>query len=193
MTERSNYNFPLWNSVFSSTPTVFWLQVSMQAPQLTYDQLWSKSIALFFCLSPLATHFSCTHPNKCKNALHCTSSWKQQGYLGTALPEVKKKRSNNGEAKLPVDHKVRCGKMITDINKLLWAVEGNTVVAGEIDRLERVHIFISEPCSLIFPPSSLGEGGRGRLFFSAWFLSFRQGPNGFSCWYQLPWSWEWQF
>lgn len=86
---------------------------------------------------------------------------------GDCITEVKKNRSSDREAKLPVDHKVRCGKMIKDISNLLWAVEGDTVVAGEKDTLERVHIFISEPCGLIFSPSLLGGGGSGRLFFTA--------------------------
>lgn len=100
---KVKFQFPFVKSVFSSSPTEFWLQVSLQAHQLTHYQFQLKSIALFFTQSLLTTYFSYTHPNKCKNALHHTSSWKWQGYQGTVLP-----RSEEEQVRYEGD-KAACG------------------------------------------------------------------------------------
>lgn len=191
MTERSNSSSLLWNSVFSSTPIEFWLQVSLQAHQLTYDQLQFKSIALFFMQCLLTTYFSYTRPNKCKNALHYIPSWKWQAYLGTVLP-----RSEDEQVRCEGD-KAACGWMTRSTVEKLQTWEGCCRLWKETSNLYQGRMVSQNSCFhlcimwLHFLSFTIRRWWQWQ-FFSACFLSFWKGPNS-SPDYWLPWSWEWQF
>lgn len=190
MTERSNSSFLSWNCVLPNTPTVFWLQFSLQAHQLPNDQLWSKSTALFDTQCSLTTHFSCAHPNKLKKCIILYLLLETARLPGYGIARSEEEQVGWEGWRLVVVKEVSCGK-IADLSWLLWAVEGDTlVVAEEKGKLQYLHVFSSEPCGLVFSPSFLGGGSSGRSFFCACSLSFRQSSRGFSNPYQLLWSWE---